>query len=357
MGLEIINLNTERQRIRWNKIVKSFKKSNIYYNFHYLLACKLHGDGEPLLFYYKKDEKEICIAVLKNKISEFKKFKNITFKKELYDISTPYGYGGFLFNDEEKISDDFVEKFFNEFKKYCLENNIVSLFIRFNPVEKNHILVENFCNIVNLKKTVYICTTSKEEILKNMSIRCRRNVKKANKLNTTIKIDKGENLKDFLRLYYSTMKKNNAENYYYFNESYFEYFIKNMKDKFLFFSAINENKIIASIMLIYDKYIAYYHLGGTNQQYRHFSPMSLVLYEAAIWVCKSKIEKFYLGGGVNFQDSLFEFKKNFNKNESLDFYIGRIIFSKKEFNYLLDLRKKNDNNFNICNDYLISYRA
>ena len=38
----------------WDKIVKSFKDYDVYWLSGYVKAFKIHGDGEPLLFFYEK---------------------------------------------------------------------------------------------------------------------------------------------------------------------------------------------------------------------------------------------------------------------------------------------------------------
>ena len=56
-------------------------------------------------------------------------------------------------------------------------------------------------------------------------------------------------------------------------------------------------------------------------------------------------------------DSLFLFKKSFNKKGQLNFYIGRNIFSSESFDALVRLRADADPGFNPDNSYLIQYRA
>jgi hypothetical protein len=63
-----------------------------------------------------------------------------------------------------------------------------------------------------------------------------------------------------------------------------------------------------------------------------------------------------LGGGLSENDSLFGFKKQFNKNGRLPFYVGRTIFIRSVYDYLLGVRKQLDAEFDPNNDFLIQYR-
>jgi len=44
---------TIKEKERWNEIVSSFKQHDVYYLNGYVKAFQIHGDGEPLLYYYK----------------------------------------------------------------------------------------------------------------------------------------------------------------------------------------------------------------------------------------------------------------------------------------------------------------
>ncbi|MDR0739137.1 MAG: GNAT family N-acetyltransferase [Oscillospiraceae bacterium] len=337
----------------WDDIVDSFSESDFYHKFAYLRACQIHGDGEPLLFYNEEDKFKILLACLKRDISNDDKFSLFLDKKSFFDLQTPYGYGGFLVENFDKNK---IKKFFEKFYDYCKKKNIVSLFLRFNPLIQNQNLVKNFCKLINLKQTVLLDTSSEEKIVTNMSRNHRNETRKLKKYGAKIFCDKGENLNEFLKIYEETMIKKNASEYYFFKKEYFEYLIKNLKENLRFFYCTFEDKIISSFLIFFDKNSAHYSLGGTRQDSIKLAPNKFLVYEIAMWLSNKGIKKFHLGGGIEKNDSLFFFKKKFNKNGLLDFYIGSIIFDKKKFDYLLNIRKLNDKKFDENNNFLIKYR-
>ena len=118
-------------------------------------------------------------------------------------------------------------------------------------------------------------------------------------------------------------------------------------------NAIFQNQIIASILIIKsDKYL-HGHLGGTDYEYRHLQPTSLLYYEIANWGSENGLEKFHVGGGYeSVTDSLYRFKKTFNRSDPNSFYIGKIIHNEKKYNDLALLSGK----ANTKSSYFPKYR-
>lgn len=339
----------------WNDTVKSFKKWDVYYTHEYAFSFKIHGDGEPLLLLYEDevDNSRFCYVVMKNDISEAECFKNAIEKGKYYDIETPYGYGGPL--TDNVISKQAEETFKKEMYAYCQNNNIVSQFVRFHPLLENYNLMDNYFETRYLRDTIYMDTSSVETIWRNIESKNRNMIRKAQKNGVSIEIASiGEN-KDFIQLYNQTMKKNQASDYYFFEEDYFSY-LKQMKEEACIFYAMYEGKpISAAIMFYNDKYM-HYHLSGSDIEYRNLASSNLLLYEAAVWASEKGIEKFHLGGGMYPDDSLFGFKKQFNRNDRTKFVVGRTIFMTEKYNELMSIRKELDEQFDMYNSNLIQYR-
>ena len=152
------------------------------------------------------------------------------------------------------------------------------------------------------------------------------------------------------------MKKNSADEYYYFDESYFRSQIE-LKENACFFYALREGHPIAAAIVYYNDRFMHYHLAGSYSEYRKFAPSNLLLYEAACWASGQGIKKFHLGGGMTQDDSLFGFKKQFNKFGRLPFVIGRTVFDNEKYRALLEMRKKLDPDFDENNGRMIQYRA
>ena len=350
--LEVIPFH---EKERWNNIVKSFERYDIYYLNEYVSSFRYINDGKPLLIYYKGNNMRLCYVVQQSDIAECGKLRSVLKLGKYYDWSTPYGYGGPL---TDRFSEEELSCFFNLLYEYSKSHNIITQFIRFHPLLQNQKVFENFCDLLRLKETVFIDTTDKVTIFNNMDSKNRNMVRKAQRNNIEISIDNTSESKEaFLSIYKETMQRNNASKYYYFNPMFFEDMFSAIAEHYLLFNAKYEEKIICSAIVMYCNGNMHYHLSASLREYMHLAPNNLLLYTAACWGAENGYTKFHLGGGVGIDDSLFSFKKSFNKKGLKDFYIGRNVFCEDKYRELLDIRTAIDSDFDRNNTYLIQYRA
>lgn len=343
-----------KDREKWNLCVKSFQQWDIYYLCEYAESFELHGDGAPLLIYYEDDKTRFCYVVMKKDIAESALFGEKLPRGLYFDFETPYGYGGILCDGT--VPKDSQKRFGKELGVYCLENHIISQFIRFHPLLSNYDKLELLIEKRYMHDTIYMDTTSQELIFSNMDSKNRNMVRKAVKSGVTIVQKPVTEYAAFMDMYVETMKKNNAGSYYTFHEDYFE-FLKSMEDCACIFYAVYEGKPISGAIMYFNNQFMHYHLSGTHTEYRKYSPGNLLLYEAACRACEKGIKMLHLGGGMSADDSLFGFKKQFNKNGRLPFYIGRTIFNEGVYQELLQIRKGLDADFKEDNHYMIQYRS
>lgn len=314
----------------------------------------LHGDGTPLLIEYKDDDMHICYVVMKSDICTCKSFGNLLRKGELFDFETPYGYGGPLI--QGMVTEKSQKTFLEELKTYCLNNSIVSQFVRFHPLLHNHDKMLSVFETRYLRDTIYIDTKSSDEIMRNMDSKNRNMVRKALKSGVTIEEKPVEQYKEFIKMYDDTMRRDQADEYYTFREDYFIY-QKTLKENARIFYAMMDGKAIAGSIIYYNDNYVHYHLSGSYEEYRKYAPSNLLLYEIANWASRKGIKAFHLGGGMSPDDSLFGFKKQFNKNGRLPYVVGRTIFDKESYDRLLCLRKDAEQSFDVMNNRMIQYRA
>lgn len=339
---------------KWNNIVKSFKNWDIYYTNEYATSLMLHGDGEPKLVYWEQGMKRVCYILMIEDLANVHIFKDYLNEGEYYDATVPYGYGGPLMS--EYMTEEECNCFYNELCKELKKNNIISQFVRFHPLfAEQRCFYDNF-EAVSFKDTIFIDTSDEENIWENMESSNRNMIRKSIKMGVKIYHDKGENINHFIDIYNETMDGHRAEDYYYFDKKYYDFLINNMSNNIeIFYSYLGDIIIGASIFFYNDKYM-HYHLSGVRKDYRKYASTNLLLYEAAKWANHCGIKKLHLGGGLNKEDSLFKFKKKFNKKGIVPFYVGRSICDNDKYETLLDIRQKIDATFDRNNSFLIQYR-
>lgn len=346
---------TYGSQAEWDKIVKSFANWDIYYLSQYAGSLQLHGDGEPLLIYYESEQIRVAYVVLQKDIADIPCFENVIDKNRYFDWTTPYGYGGPLI--EENWDEKELQKFEEELEQYCKENGIVSQFSRFHPILQNQKILGRTSDVLYLKKTVCIDLTDQETIWENMSSNCRQNIRKAIRNGIKIFWDHGEQLEHFIHVYEATMRYHDAEEYYFFKKQYFQYFLDNLRENMCIFYAAYEGMVVCAALFLFNGEYIHYHLGGTLAEYRNLGAMNLLLYEAAKWGEEKGIKTMHLGGGVQAEDSLLRFKKQFNRNGLLDFCIGKMVFMQEIYDELVEIRKRKDKDFLKKKRLLIEYRS
>lgn len=333
--LKIVNFGNKDY---WDGIVKSFTNEDVYYLSGYVKAFKIHGDGEPVLLYFESDNNKAICVMMKRDVATDSRFNNHIPENKWFDMITPYGYGGFLFEKAPSFAD--ITKLKEDILHNFIDEGIVSAFFRFHPILGNAHYHEEFSEVIDLGKTIAFDLTSDEIIWQNITSKNRNMIRKAEKSGVEIKHGKGmELLNRFKDIYDETMRHDNAEDYYFFNKEFYESIDKDLKDNYEIFYAEYNEKIIAMSIMIFAGNQMHYHLSGSLYEYRNLAPSNLLLYKAALWGCEKGFKTFHLGGGVGSgEDNLYKFKAAFNRNSDYQFSIGKMIINKSQYNKLVAFR-------------------
>ena len=344
--LKIYNLG---QSEYWDKIVCSFEKYDTYWLSGYVKAFFIHGDGQPLLFYYENGNTRAINVVMKRDIASCEYFEGRIPENNYFDFASPYGYGGWIIEGTDTTD------LFKEYEEWCNKNNIISEFVRFHPLLKNHEECTGAYEVIQLGKVITMDISSSEQIWGNLISKNRNMIRKAKKSNIKIYNGRFPQIYDeFIKIYNSTMDKDHASKYYYFSKDFYQSLLEDLpQNAQVFWAELDEKVIAASIFLIGNGRMNY-HLSGSLKEYLSVAPTNLILYEAALWGCQNGCETLYLGGGVGSgEDGLYKFKKSFNRNNDMEhFYIGKKIFSEEIYNELINMR-----NDNVNSSFFPLYRA
>lgn len=350
----MVRLISSSEEELWNRIVKSYSNWDVYYLCGYARSLELHEHGRALLIDFSYQRERLCYPVIQKDIAESDVFQGLLPKGKFYDWETPYGYGGPL--AEVDLTEEAQAVFRKELTELCRREHIVSQFLRFHPLLQNQSVLGGVIQHKTFKDTIFMDTSNEKEILLQLDNRSRRGVRKAQKAGVTIFSDHGEHLADFMELYQKTMDRVRAKEYYYFERSYYETVKTALGEQTIFFYAVLNRSIIAAAIFFYNDRFMHYHLSGSRTAFRKFAPTNLLFYEAARWGAERGIKQLHLGGGISREDSLFAFKKEFNKKGQLPFYIGRMIFDQDSYQELLRIRQTADFRFQPSNSFYIQYR-
>lgn len=335
----MLSVFTLEQPEQWDSIVRSFEEYDVYWLSGYVKAFQIHGDGDPLLFFYEQGGTRGINVVMKRDVAKDAHFRGMIPEGRYYDFATPYGYGGWI------IEGDDTERLFSAYREWLVKNEIISEFVRFHPMLNNHEDCSGFYEVIQLGEVVHMDLSSRQEIWDNITSKNRNVIRKAVK--NGVKIFNGrfpEIYRQFREIYNKTMDKDHAEEYYFFGEAFYESVLEDLPQNAQVFFAEKDNTIIAASIILSANGRMNYHLSGSLREYSSLAPTNLLLYKAALWGCENGCRTLYLGGGVGSgEDSLFKFKRAFYRGELRHFYIGKKIYDQDKYNTLVGLREKIEN--------------
>lgn len=335
----VLTVYTLEQSEQWDAIVRSFKEYDVYWLSGYVKAFQLHGDGEPLLFFYEGSDTRGINVVMKRDVAKDDRFNGKIEEGQYFDFATPYGYGGWI------IEGTNIEDLFQAYERWLKKNGIISEFVRFHPMVKNHDASRPFYEVIQLGEVVHMDLSSPDDIWNNIISKNRNMIRKA--IKNGIKIYNGrfpEIYEKFRNIYNATMDKDDAEEYYYFKPDFYDSVLNNLSLNAQVFWAEKDGQVIAASIMIGANGYLDYHLSGSLREFSSLAPTNLLLYQAALWGCANGYRTLYLGGGVGSgEDSLFKFKRAFYKGDLNHFYIGKRVYDQEKYDELLALREVIDN--------------
>lgn len=361
---------------KWKSIICSIPEhlKDVYFLLEYAQVYEREFQEPAYLFTYGDNENLVLMVGVKRSINNLSFYSSTTVKSETlyYDLSTLYGYGGpLIIANCTSIKPDLFQEFRAHLNKYCLENNIVSEFLRLHPKIGNYELFIGDNGLVKKNHTIWIdLSKSESEILMSMRNDPRRSIKIAQENNVQIvKSDlSNSDIKEFHRLYTTTMKRLGALPMYFFTVDYFLDLIENLKNNVSIFFAKWDDKYISSYMYVHEGDFIDLYLGGSDPQYWNLKANPFCLYSAAIWAKSQDFSYYHMGGGHGAElDSLLHFKSQFSNNIA-PFYMYRHIHNIPMYNELCDLKDSfNSQNSDtqekasftdaVLKDYFPEYRA
>ena len=327
------------QAEQWDAVVRTFKEYDVYWLSGYVKAFQIHGDGDPLLFFFEDDSTRGINVVMRRDVAKDKNFKGLIAEGQYLDFATPYGYGGWIIEGAD------TENLFKAYSAWLEKNSIISEFVRFHPMVKNHEVSRSFYEVIRLGEVVHMDLSSPEVVWNNIISKNRNMIRKAIKNDVVIYNGRfPEIYEKFRTIYNGTMDKDDAEEYYYFKEPFYESVLNDLPENAQVFWAEKDGQVIAASIMIGANGYLDYHLSGSLREFSSLAPTNLLLYQAALWGYANSYKTLYLGGGVGSgEDSLFKFKRAFYKGNLNHFYIGKKIYNQEKYDELLELRTEIEN--------------
>lgn len=311
-----------QDREQWRRELENVKelRPDLHYRPEY---CGLFRDqGEVRLFVYREGSASVIYPLLLRRVNLIPGLKG-KLKQDLYDISSPYGYGGPLANQAagERVWDNF----YRCFTKYCNTHDIITEFIRFHPLLGNHRLLQNHVEVEKVSSVVCVdLKGSNEEIWLGYERNNRKNIKKAYREGLEVILEETPaRFTDFISIYQHTLSRNRASDFYLFSDGFYDDIHKELKGNFLYAHTVKNGRVISTELLLFNETYIHSFLGGTLEQFYEHRPNNILKHEVIKWAKSRGIRYLLLGGGYREGDGIFRYKRSFASGGVQDFYIGK----------------------------------
>jgi serine/alanine adding enzyme len=312
----------------WNGLLERIGCRDAYFRRGYVEAsCVLDG-GRPMLLHATGSGGDVVFAC---------SVRPVPSSSGLYDVTTPYGYGGPVAAGAEPPAEEFWELY----EGWCAEKRVVSTFLRFHPLLGNQSLAGPSVELEQLADTVSWGLEGENDLFEGMHRHHRRVSRKAEALVEVRTQERPDRLDAFATLYEATMRRQRAAPFYLFPPAYWDELTSGLRDQLVCFEAFVEGEVVAGILCFASPPWLHYHLGATLEPARSLGASHLLMLAAARWGRERGYEQFHLGGGVGGrEDSLWEYKRRFSPGGLRETWIGKLVHDDDAYDALAGSRDR-----------------
>ncbi len=343
--LDHISILRSADESRWNEIYNQLPSNlqDIHFTFDYNFLYEKNGDGEIKLFVFQKNEQIYFYPFLLREIVLNGR------KTEYKDIETVYGYTGPISSTDELT---FLKEADTAFLDYCKSENVITEFIRFNPLLQNQQIVEwnSSIKLIALRDYVVIdLKLSEQELFSSYDSTNRNKIRKSQKAGVQIELDHTCNsFSNFETIYLENMKRINASQIYFFSKEFFEGLKQLAIKSGVVINAKLDEEIIGATVFFKSNHYSHYFLSSANEVGRRNAVSNLMLHHGAMWAKENGAEQMHIGGGVTAElnDPLLAFKKSFSE-KTVKFYIGKRIHNASAYEEIVSTWDKENPEYSL----------
>ncbi|HYX85607.1 MAG TPA: GNAT family N-acetyltransferase [Gaiellales bacterium] len=234
------------------------------------------------------------------------------------DLATPYGYGG------PQGSGGLWR---TGFRRACSERRVVSEFVRFHPLRRNHLGLDDVL-VHHVQDTVTVGVAQDDAGLEaQMSSAARNSLRKARR--SGVEPRRSRDLDRFRAMYHDTMARVGARESYRFPAAFFDRL-----------DALGEGLVLLDAGCAAGLFLAgggamHYFLSASTDEGRRLSATNAILFEAMRVARADGLETLHLGGGLRAGDSLHRFKQSIGSGRA-PFFVGSAVHDAEAYASLSD---------------------
>ncbi|WP_420404968.1 GNAT family N-acetyltransferase [Nisaea sp.] len=316
----------------WKAALREVDGAGISSQPEYCTVFEANGDGDPECIVFSGPKGNVVYPVMRRSLD------TLPFGREVsaagFDISTPYGYGGIYLGAEESARPDLMRDFRARFTEYAKDTNIVSEFIRFDPLVQNQLYCEGLIDeIRHHNENLFIDLTQSEEcFLAGCRSRIRTGIRQTERLGLIMERHyTADTIRQFVDLYHQAMLRRQNFGYLNFRSEFFDDLFGALGEYIDLFT-VQEGGVVlgAAITLRFGDTVEYYLAANRRLQHRPYVNHFLII-EIAKWAKRQGFQKLHLGGG---SESIMYFKSSFTQ-DSMPYYVGSHVFDRARYAELI----------------------
>jgi hypothetical protein len=304
----------------WDPLLEQLGCADAYLLRGYLESARLLEPGRPTLLHLSDRTGDVVFALIVREVEN---------EPGRLDAITAYGYGGPVAVGPEPP----VERFYELYESWCRSAGIVSTFIRFHPLFANQRQAPATTHVERLADTIAWPLDSELDLFAGLHPKHRNKVRKAQAAGAEVAVQESPaSLSEFAALYDETMSRLGADDFYFFPAGYWQALIDGLGDRIVLVEARFGDELAAAALCFATAPWLHYHVSGTSERGREAGAANLVLYEAACWGQRRRLEQFHLGGGAGGrEDTLFHFKQRFFPEGRREAAVGKLVHDEEAY--------------------------
>ena len=339
MDLLVLYAQNPEDTATWDDLVDHAPIPDVYYRPAYLRAYALTGHGRPVAVVVRSGATEALFPLLIRELD--------IGGQTVRDAVSPYGYGGLLrLSGPEQPGPDVARQLFKQLQDWLCASGLVACTMRFHPLLDQYArygiadISEEWIRRFPRGQTTAIDLGRWDESQRRISgmRQDRRHDVKRAMSSLQIRMAHGpnpaEDLSIFRKIYRQTMERLQADDFFFFADEYYDHLSSELGDRFLVVNALAGGRPVASAIFLADSRFAHYHLAGSNDEGRRHGAATLLVMVASEWARQRGCSLLHLGGGLQPDDSLWEFKRGFG-GEVFGYCYATLVADSEQYEFLI----------------------
>jgi hypothetical protein len=326
-------------RREWQTLFDAWPGRDLYAHPEFL-SLHLEDVGTPLCAVYRCREGQVIYPILLRKLATLPYWGRD--REELYDVtaSPPGGYGGpFVETTDGGDKSALVAGFFQEYERWARSHSVVSEYATFSPFEEAPFAYPGDSS-VRMPVVVRTLDLSPDAILQDYKKSVRNNIRAAQKAGVQIEVDfRGDRVDEFLGVYQQTMNRRGADAEYHLSPAFMERFNRVLAGHYAYFFARLSGRVVSVELITVSAGSIDFFRGGTLAESFPAHPNHLLRHHIILWARENGKRAYYLGGGNDGEDPLYQYKLSFAPGGRRPLRVGKWVLDRLRYERLVAARR------------------